>query len=215
MFQDISGVVLAGGKSRRMGTDKRLVSVHGKSLLDRVLSVFLDLFPEVLLVLAEEDLRKPDGRIEMVTDIVPGCAAMGGVYTGLWYARHPRIFVAACDMPFLSPDVVAHFVKTAPEADLVLAQLEHGLQPLHAVYSKKCASFLRDMMDAQDLRLQHLADQRGLNVRRLPESEMKTLSPRLLPFLNLNSPDDVEFAHTILPVPRACLSTIHPNGNMS
>ena len=203
MLQEISGVILAGGKSQRMGADKRQVSIHGKPLLDRVLSVFLDLFPEVLLVLAEEDLQKPDERIKIVTDIVPGCAAVGGLYSGLWHARYPRIFAAACDMPFLDPAVVTYCVQAAPEADVVLPHLEHGLQPLHAVYSKKCAPFLKDMIDAKDFCLQHLADQRGLNVHRLSEPEMTRLNPRLLSFLNLNSPGDVEFARTLPPVSRA------------
>ncbi len=185
-----------------MGTDKRQVSVHGTPLLDRVLSVFLDLFPEVLLVLAEEDLRKPDERITIVTDMIPGCAAVGGLYTGLWHARYPRIFVAACDMPFLDPTVIEYCVKVAPEADVVLAQLAHGLQPLHAVYSKKCVPLLKDMIDTRDLCLQHLADQHSLDVRRLPESEMRTLDPRLHSFLNVNSPGDVAFSQNIPPVSR-------------
>ncbi len=202
MLREISGVVLAGGKSRRMGTDKRRISIHGQPLLDRVLSVFLNLFPEVLLVLAEEDLEKPDERITMVTDVVPGCAAVGGLYSGLYHARHPRIFVAACDMPFLDPDVVSYCVNVAPEADVVLAELEHGLQPLHAVYSKRCVPCVKAMMDAKDFCLRHLADQPGLNVHRLPEVEMKRLNPQLLSFLNVNSPDDVEFARSVAPVSR-------------
>lgn len=197
MLQDIAGVVLAGGKSRRMGTDKRRVHVHGKSLLDRVLSIFLDLFPEVLLVLAKEDLRRPDERVKIVTDIVQDCAAVGGLYSGLWHASYPRIFVAACDMPFLDPAVIEYTVKAAPEADVVLTELDHGLQPLHAAYSKKCVPFLRNMIDTRDLCLQHLVNQQGLSVYRLPESEIKVLSPRLLSFLNLNSPSDVDFARTI------------------
>ena len=186
-----------------MGRDKRQVFVHGKPLLERVLSVFVDLFPEVLLVLAEEDMRSPDERIKIVTDIVPGCAAVGGLYTGLWHARYPRIFVAACDMPFLDPDVITYFAQVAPDADAVLVKLGQGLQPLHATYSKKCVPFLKEMIDARDLCLQHLADQHGLNIHRLPESEMRRLNPRLLSFLNLNAPGDVEFAQRIDPVSRA------------
>ena len=186
-----------------MGEDKRQVCIHGKPLLDRVLSVFLALFPEVLLVLAKEDMQKPDERITIVTDIVPGCAAVGGLYTGLRHARYHRIFVAACDMPFLDPAVIAYCVQAAPDADVVLAQLEHGLQPLHAVYAKTCVPFLKDMIDAKDFCLQHLANQHDLNVHRLPASEMKKLNPQLLSFLNVNSPGDVECAQSIPPVSRA------------
>lgn len=199
VIREISGVVLAGGKSRRMGMDKRCLSLHGEPLLDRVLSVLLDVFPEVLLVLAEEDLPKQDDRIRIVTDLIPGCAAVGGLYTGLYYSRYPRVFVVACDMPFINPAVIELFSHKIDATDIVLAQLVNGLQPLHGLYSKRCLPFLKEMIDARDLRLQHVADKQGLTVHRIPESEIKSLDPQLLSFLNLNSPSDVEFAKKINP----------------
>ena len=199
VIQDISGVVLAGGKSKRMGTDKRHLSVHGKPLLDRVLSVLLDVFPEVLLVLAEEDVPRRDERIRIVTDLVPGCATVGGLYTGLSCARYPRVFVVACDMPFLNPAVIELFSQKVEATDIVLAQLVNGLQPLHGLYSKTCLPFLEKMIEARELRLQNIADKQGLTVHRIPESEFKSLDPQLLSFLNLNSPADVELANKIDP----------------
>ena len=182
-----------------MGVDKRHLSVHGQPLLDRVLSVLLGIFPEVLLVLAERDLPRQDERIRMVTDLIPGCAAVGGLYTGLYYSRYPRAFVVACDMPFINPDVIEFFSQKLEAADVVLAQLVTGLQPLHGLYSKKCLPFLKEMMDAGELRLQYIADKQGLVVHRIPESEIKSLDPQLLSFLNLNSPSDVELANKINP----------------
>ena len=182
-----------------MGMDKRSLSIHGKPLLDRVLSVLLDVFPEVLLVLAEEDISRQEDRIQTVTDLVPGCAAVGGLYTGLYYSRYPRAFVVACDMPFLDPAVIEMFPQKTDATDIVLAQLVNGLQPLHGLYSKKCLPFLKEMIDSQDLRLQNIADKQGLTVHRIPESEIKVLDPQLLSFLNVNSPADVEFAKKINP----------------
>ena len=199
MIGEVSGVVLAGGKSKRMGMDKRHLSVHGKPLLDRVTSVLLELFPEVLLVLAEEDISKQDDRIRIVTDLVPGCAAVGGLYTGLYHSRHPRVFVVACDMPFINPAVIELFLQKADATDIVLAQLVTGLQPLHGLYSKHCLPFLKAMIDARDLRLQNIADQQGLAVHRIPETEIKRLDPQLLSFLNVNSPADLELAQKINP----------------
>ena len=199
VIQEISGVVLAGGKSRRMGTDKRYLSVHGKPLLDRVLSVLLDVFPEVLLVLAENDVPGQDERIRIVTDLVPGCATVGGLYTGLSCSRYPRVFVVACDMPFINPAVIELFSQKGEAADMVLAQLVNGLQPLHGMYAKTCLPFLEKMLESRELRLQNIADQQGLTVHRIPESEIKSLDPQLLSFLNLNSPADVELANTIDP----------------
>ena len=197
--RDISGVVLAGGKSKRMGMDKRHLSVHGKPLLDRVTSVLLELFPEVLLVLAEEDISRQDERIRIVTDLIPDCAAVGGLYTGLYHSRHPRVFVVACDMPFINAAVIELFLRKIDATDIVMAQLVTGLQPLHGLYSKQCLPILKEMIDARDLRLQNIADKPGLAVHRVPETEIKRLDPQLLSFLNLNSPADLELANKISP----------------
>ncbi len=199
VIQDISGVVLAGGKSKRMGMDKRHLSVHGKPLLDRVTSVLLELFPEVLLVLAEEDISRQDNRIRIVTDLVPDCAAVGGLYTGLYHSRYPRVFVVACDMPFINPAVIGLFLQKIDATDIVVAQLVTGLQPLHGLYSKQCLPILKEMIDARDLRLQNIADKPGLTVHRVPETEIKCLDPQLFSFLNLNSPADLELANKISP----------------
>lgn len=197
VIREVSGVVLAGGKSKRMGMDKRHLSVHGKPLLDRVTSVLLELFPEVLLVLAEEDISRQDERIRIVTDLIPDCAAVGGLYTGLYHARYSRVFVVACDMPFINQAVVELFLQKIDATDIVMAQLVTGLQPLHGLYSKQCLPLLKEMIEARDLRLQNIADKRGLTVHRVPETEIKRLDPRLLSFLNLNSPADLELANKI------------------
>lgn len=199
MIGEVSGVVLAGGKSKRMGMDKRHLSVHGKPLLDRVTSVLLELFPEVLLVLAEEDISRQDDRMRIVTDLIPDCAAVGGLYTGLSHSRYPRVFVVACDMPFINPAVIELFLQKIDATDIVMAQLVTGLQPLHGLYSKQCLPVLKEMIDARDLRLQNIADKQGLTVHRVPETEIRRLDPQLLSFLNLNSPADLELANKISP----------------
>ena len=199
MIGEVSGVVLAGGKSKRMGMDKRHLSVHGKPLLDRVTSILLELFPEVLLVLAEEDISRQDDRIRIVTDLIPDCAAVGGLYTGLYHSRYSRVFVVACDMPFINPAVIGLFLQKIDATDIVVAQLVTGLQPLHGLYSKQCLPVLKDMIDARDLRLQNIADKQGLTVHRVPETEIKRVDPQLLSFLNVNSPADLELANKISP----------------
>lgn len=196
---EVSGVVLAGGKSKRMGMDKRHLSVHGKPLLDRVTSVLLELFPEVLLVLAEEDISRQDERIRIVTDLIPDCAAVGGLYTGLYHSRYPRVFVVACDMPFINLAVIELFLQKIDATDIVMAQLVTGLQPLHGLYSKQCLPILKEMIDARDLRLQNIADKPGLTVHRVPEAEIQCLDPQLFSFLNVNSPADLELANKISP----------------
>ncbi len=196
--QSLSGIILAGGKSSRMGQDKRFIELGGRTLLDRSLEVFESLFSEILVVVAEATPQLADLTHRVVTDLIPGCATLGGLYTGLSYASSSRVFAAACDMPFLNPKVVEYLVTIDPMADVVMVRLATGLQPLHAVYSKRCLPILERMARGGNLTLHEITDAEALSVRLIPEDELRSLDPHLLSFLNLNSPADLELARKLV-----------------
>src|SRR6267143_373552 len=107
---EVTGVLLAGGKSRRMGEDKRYLVVGEQTLLERGLGVLRSIFQEVLVVIAQDNPPLGvDARV--VRDLVPDCGSLGGLYTGLTQATAPCIFVVACDMPFLNQAVIAQFTS--------------------------------------------------------------------------------------------------------
>ena len=95
----VTGVLLAGGKSRRMGEDKRYLVVGEQTLLERGLDLLRSIFQEVLVVIAQ-DSPPLDVDARVVRDLVPDCGSLGGLYTGLTQATTLYIFVVACDMPF-------------------------------------------------------------------------------------------------------------------
>ena len=128
---DVTGVLLAGGKSRRMGEDKRYLVVGEQTLLERGLAVLRSIFQEVLVVIAQ-DSPPLDVDVRVVRDLVPECGSLGGLYTGLVQASTPFIFVVACDMPFLDPAVIAQFTSRRAAADIVMAKLAARLHPMHA-----------------------------------------------------------------------------------
>lgn len=194
----VTGVMLAGGKSRRMGRDKRLLELEGATLFARALSVLDDLFPEVLIAVADALPEGVEVGHRVVTDLIPACAALGGVYTGLSLATHPRVFVAACDMPLLSATVIRAMVERDPRADVVMAQLAHGLQPMHAVYSKRCLPRFEAMAREGNLKIQDVAQQEGLLIRIVPEEELRAMDSHVLSFLNINTPADLELARKLL-----------------
>jgi molybdenum cofactor guanylyltransferase len=193
----ITGVLLAGGKSRRMGNDKRTILIDGESLFNRALGVLKSVFQEVIVVLGEEDYPVNDEHIRVVHDIIPNRAAAGGLYTGLSYVTNSKIFVVACDMPFLNPEVIRYMATIANEVDITLAQLAHGPQTMHGIYSKSCLPSLEKMVKEENLRLQELLNDPSLRVRMVPESNILPLDPHLLSFMNLNSPADLELARKI------------------
>ena len=193
---DVSGVLLAGGKSRRMGRDKRFLQLGGESLVRRVLSVYERLFTDILIVVAEpvQELSGMEHRI--VTDLIPHCAALGGLYTGLSLARHPRIFAAACDMPFLNAAIIEHLLGY-DDGDVVMPKLTTGLQPMHAVYAKTCLPYFKLMMANHNLSIQSVLDNHDLRARLVEEDALKVFDPQLVSFLNLNTPADAELARHI------------------
>ena len=199
----MTGVMLAGGKSRRLGRDKRFVELQGRTLFERSLSVLESLFPEILVVVAEPHPQLAGLQHRLVTDLIPDCATLGGLYTGLSYATHPRIFAVACDMPFLDPRVVQQMAALSQQADIVMARLANGLQPMHATYSKSCLPFLEHMAKGGKLKVQDLLEAEGLTIRLLGEEELRPLDSQFLSFFNVNTSADLEFARKLLAKPQA------------
>lgn len=181
-----------------MGQDKRFLELGGQTLLERSLAVFESLFAEILIVVAEPTPQLATLRHRVVTDLISGAAALGGVYTGLSHAAASRIFAGACDMPFLNSRVIEHLAAVDPTADVVMPRLATGLQPMHAIYSKRCLPVLERMAREQTLKLQDIIKAETLTVRIVPEEELRSLDPHLLSFLNLNSPADLELARKLV-----------------
>jgi len=194
----MTGLLLAGGKSRRMGRDKRFLELGGRTLLQRSLSVLEGLFDEVIVSVAETFPDLEGLRAKVVVDLFPDCATMGGLYSGLSGATHPRVFAAACDMPFLADSVIRRMADLGRDADVVMVRLANGLQPMHAMYSKACLPHLERMLHAKNLRVQDLVSVSDLSVMILSEEDVRETDPQLLSFLNVNQPADLEFARKLL-----------------
>jgi molybdenum cofactor guanylyltransferase len=197
LMKDVTGVLLAGGRSRRMGLDKRFLKLGGETLLRRALVVYERIFTEILIVVAEPVPELSDIGHRVVTDLIPNCATLGGLYTGLSVASSPRIFAAACDMPFLNPAVIGHLLESCDE-DIVIPKLTTGLQPMHAVYSKACLPYFKRMIAMKNLSIQAVLENHELKVRLVPEEVLHAFDAELLSFLNLNTPEDAEVARILL-----------------
>lgn len=134
---DVSGAVLAGGESRRFGQDKAHALLGGKPLIGHVLEPLRGLFQDLLIVTNRpSDFLAYDAVL--VSDIVPGAGALGGLLTALVHAQHDRCFVVACDMPFLQRPAVLRMIEQSTGCDAVVPEVRGELQPLHAVYTKRC-----------------------------------------------------------------------------
>ena len=193
-FSKISGIVLGGGESRRMGRDKRRLQWEGEPFLDRVSRVMDTLFEEVLVVTAQEDYDCSHLPVRLVTDKIPQKGSLGGLYTGLLEAKNSLVFVVACDMPFLQRECISRFCLFSGTADVLVVKLSSGIQPLHARYSKRCAPIIEQMIQKEDLKIQNLVTHSDLAVEIMGESLFDDIDPYRRSFMNVNTPADLEFA---------------------
>lgn len=189
----ISGVVLAGGQSRRMGKDKRNLEWGGTKFLDKVCLTLGELFDEIILVTAIEDYPCGHLPVRLVTDAIPHKGSLGGLFTGIKEASHSSVFVVACDMPFLNHLVITRLCAL-PDNDVVMAKLSTGYQPLHARYSKRCSLIMEKMIQDGNLRIHSLIQDSTLSVQIVEESLFDDIDPHGYSFLNINTPSDYEFA---------------------
>ena len=126
-FQDVTGVILAGGKSRRYGRNKALVEFEGMRLIERTVTVMRAVFDQVILVTNTPHEYAYLG-LPMVQDLIRGLGPLGGIYTGLEMTTEEAGFFVACDMPFLNQSLILHMVEIRGTYDAVVPRVGHFLE---------------------------------------------------------------------------------------
>jgi len=185
----ISGIVLAGGQSSRLGTDKSFVTVKGKPLIEQIVAKLARLSDDVIIV-TDSPERYNHLEARRVGDIYPGKGALGGVYSGLRAAANDYSLVVACDMPFLNLNLLRYMILLAREHDVVIPRIGGLLEPLHAVYSKSCLEPIERLLARGGLRIIDFFSE--VQVRYVEEDEIDIFDPQHLSLFNVNTPSDLE-----------------------
>ena len=193
---DVSAAILAGGKNLRMGRkNKALLEVDGQSFLERTVSRLRPLFRQIMIV-GQDNPGYSGIGLPVFPDLRPGVGSLGGLLTALRRSAAPKTFCIACDMPFLQPTVVAYLLEEAAGGwDIVIPRLPEGLEPLCAVYSVSLATRIEGLLDRGEKRIRTLIE--GSRTRYVDVDELRPLDPRLLTFVNINTPDDLKRVTTV------------------
>jgi molybdenum cofactor guanylyltransferase len=186
IISDSTGIILVGGKSRRMGVDKAFLEIDGRPLFERVLAVFRETFSRIILVGNRQDRYSRYG-LPVHPDIYPG-SSLGGLYTGLVKAETSRVFVASCDLPFPSGAVVRHLLSLKEGCDGVVPTGPDGCEPLFAVYSGSCREPMRRFLERGNFCILDLYPE--LNIRYVPIEQLSHLDGAERTFINLNTPEE-------------------------
>lgn len=197
VVRPVLGALLAGGQSRRYGGEpKALAKVAGETIAGRAIRALGAAADRVVIVANEPQLYQPLG-LEVRPDLRPGLGALGGIHTAVAWAQESGCrgaLVAACDMPFLSPELLQRLVEGSGANEVVApaSDSRRGLEPLCAYYGVECRSAIEAALDRGDRHVISFFPQ--VQIRALPAEVVARYGDPELLFLNVNTPEDRERA---------------------
>jgi molybdopterin-guanine dinucleotide biosynthesis protein A len=195
--QTCTGIILAGGESKRLNSvEKSNLLVGNKRIIEHMMTVFEKLFSEIILV-----SNHPTSYLEwdamVVKDLYATRSSLTGIHSGLFYTKTEHAFIAACDTPFLKMDLVKTIVQYVDHGiDVVVPKTELGIEPLCAVYSRRCLQAVQNALERNNLKIRNFFNK--LKVKEIPESVLRKADPDLVSFFNINTPDDLENANRMI-----------------
>jgi len=184
-------IVLVGGRSSRMGEPKMALDFGGAPLLTRIVIELKRRFDEIVIV-AAPDLsttpRVPITGVKVIHDDEAFQGPLEALRRGLLALEHDVAFACSGDLALLNAYVADALVGMLDDFDAVIPEVGGKLQPLHAVYRRRCASAIESLAAKGEKRL--TANATTVNARRVPEQELIVLDPELRSFFNVNTPED-------------------------
>lgn len=196
MAEPLSGIVLAGGNSRRLGTDKTTLTFDGHPLLEIVIERVSTLCHEVIVACGSRAATdSPRLPVRFVNDAIPEQGPLAGVQAGLTAATAEFALVVACDMPFLNPRLLAYMANLPRRYQALIPLTSDGWHPTHAVYSHSCLPIIEALLAQGSNSMEELLSQ--LDIQALPEEELRRHDPDGLSLFNLNDPQDLTRARAI------------------
>ncbi|MCX8073834.1 MAG: molybdenum cofactor guanylyltransferase [Candidatus Binatia bacterium] len=185
----VSAVILAGGRSSRMGgLDKAFMRVGGKPAIERTVGLLQELFEEIIVVTNNPEKYARLCGVHLTRDVFLGKGPLAGFHAGLARARYPYCFVVACDMPFLRREPITFLHSLTRGFDAVVPVWEGDVEPLHAFYATRLVDLAGSLLTSGSYGLRSLLSR--ITVRYVDEEEMRAVPGSEEAFRNVNTPAD-------------------------
>lgn len=184
-IENITGIILAGGKSSRMGRDKGFVRINGAYMIEHVIAAVAPCVTS-LIIIANTDDYKQFGY-PVIKDIIPDCGPMGGIYTGLLHSSTKQNIVVSCDIPFITPAIISQLATAADDSDVVCVSHSGKKEPLCARYRKICALKMISFLDAENFKMNEFLD--SVNTGLIYAENMPEFNSQQL--ANINTPGEL------------------------
>lgn len=153
-IKNTNGYILAGGKSSRMGTDKGLLLIEGKAMIEYVIEQMQSVFDNLVIVSNNPEYEK--FGLKVIPDLIKDIGPAGGIYTALNHSDSQLNFIVSCDMPFVTKEAIEFIVANTNESKIVLLENHGKLEPLFGVYSKDCTEKWLQLIQQEKVKLQDM-----------------------------------------------------------
>ncbi|MCT8136517.1 molybdenum cofactor guanylyltransferase [Anaerobacillus sp. CMMVII] len=182
-------ILLSGGKSSRMGTNKALLPVEGKANIERILdSLGEDFTDRIIVTNSPEDYSLLEEKVKLIPDVYPGLGPLSGIHAGLLASSAEYNIVVACDMPFVSQQLARILVASSPGYQAVVPRFNGMRQPLFAVYHQLMVEEIERFLKGNDFRVNNLWDK--VNMLWLEDEVLSSIPEIERAFYNMNKPEE-------------------------
>lgn len=185
-----TAIILAGGKSSRMGFDKQFLKINERRLMDSLVHKLKEEFEEIIIV-----TNKPEYYIglshRITKDIIEDKGPLGGIHAGLKLSSSQYAFVVACDMPNMNMDYIRYMKKSIGNRGLDGCVTKFGdwIEPFSSFYSKDIVEQIENHLKSNFRSINSLL--KNLNICYIDENKAREFSPNWDMFLNLNTKEDL------------------------
>lgn len=183
--KNITAIILAGGKSTRMKTEKGLIYFGNKTLIEHVIESVKKITDSIIIITQNPAYEK--FGFPCFPDVVKNKGALGGIYSGLTHSSAQKNLIVGCDMPFLSENLLTSLINNCGDEDVLLVSHRSKAEPLCSIYDKNCITHIRPLLEQNQLKITSALE--GLKTRVISFDNEDWFTGN--EFTNINSIDEL------------------------
>ena len=180
----ITGIILAGGKSTRMGKDKGLIAINKKPMIQHVIDAITP-FVSSIIIISNNSAYKRFG-FKVYSDLLKNKGPVGGIYTALSISNTEKNLIVSCDTPFISSDLLTILKNKRNNCDIIIPKYNNKIHPLIGIYSKKNTDYFKQSIINNQLKLIELILKLNHLIINIDKDKVNKLN-----FTNINSKIDL------------------------
>jgi len=194
--KEVTGIILAGGSGKRMGSkNKAFLQLGDRPVIEWLLDRLNEVFNQILIVTDTPDFYRSykDVRVTVDKIIKPQKSTLAGIHAGLYEMNTEYGFVVACDMPFINTKLIVEMISFCDGYDIIIPCHKGHVEATFALYHKNNLYFIEDSLARNDFKIVKFFPK--VKVKYLDEGFIKKIDPEFDSFFNLNTPEDLEKAN--------------------